>query len=383
MPVRLLTAGPLEYDPLERTIVRVGMASAFAGATDAQLDRWVEAWESEQATTAELHAHLAPDRPAGRTEGLQHLQALHASGRGAIVCTLRAGAWLAVALEAGRAGYHAQVLGSKTFLDAHGARFRSWTDALGVGLDLLPFENRATVLRLMRGLRSGKGLFALLDSNASVAGIAAGRERNAPLDFLGMPVLMRRGMAYLAAKTGAAIVPALNLVENGARVTRFLPPIEAPDRHSEAALAGTTRRVYAALEELVRAHPESWAGWSYLPLWWRDAPSPRVPAEAYQATLDRVREELRNGGEAPVSIDSRHTISFQLEGADAFLDGRHRRVLHADEPTLAVFEAVGAARSLGAVHAASGLDTEAFSVALTRLLLTGLVQADGFATAPR
>jgi KDO2-lipid IV(A) lauroyltransferase len=106
-------------------------------------------------------------------------------------------------------------------------------------------------------------ILACLAANDAVVFVfdqhAGGRD-GIRVDFFSEPAGTFRGLALIALRSGAAVVPATSWREvDGRHVLRFeeaLPTIDCRD--PDEAIRRNTRAYNAALEDLIRRHPEQW-----------------------------------------------------------------------------------------------------------------------------
>jgi KDO2-lipid IV(A) lauroyltransferase len=107
---------------------------------------------------------------------------------------------------------------------------------------------------VIRALRANEAVGVLADQNAA-------GEDGVFVDFFGVKASATRGVAQLALRTGAAIIPGFALWNEsaGRYVLKFYAPVEpvqGPDR--EQNVLETTQRCQAAIEQAIREHPEQW-----------------------------------------------------------------------------------------------------------------------------
>ncbi|HYB90069.1 MAG TPA: lysophospholipid acyltransferase family protein [Candidatus Binataceae bacterium] len=81
------------------------------------------------------------------------------------------------------------------------------------------------------------------------------------VDFFGMPACTSEGVARLAMATGAPIVPCF-MIRDGASTRHTIaiqPPLElVRGRDRDAAMRENTQRCVAAIEKMIRLHPDHW-----------------------------------------------------------------------------------------------------------------------------
>lgn len=126
---------------------------------------------------------------------------------------------------------------------------------------------RQETRRMLKALHSGEMLGIVPDQHASQGGEL--------LDFLGRPAWTFVGPATLAMRTGARVFPCFCVRTFGEGfVLEVQPEVKMVDTGDRAAdLTENTRRVTAAIERAIRAHPEQW-------LWLHDRWRPEQPQKA-------------------------------------------------------------------------------------------------------
>lgn len=128
------------------------------------------------------------------------------------------------------------------------------------------FMNRmraSTGLTVIGNVNTSRDVMKYLKENSIIAILSDQREKRSKgvyVDFFGEPVPTNRGIATIAMKTGAPVVP-VYLERRGflRYVIRCNEPLEMERRGSiEESVAKNTRKINAFLESLIRANPEEW-----------------------------------------------------------------------------------------------------------------------------
>jgi len=113
--------------------------------------------------------------------------------------------------------------------------------------------HRNSTRQILRKIRRGEAVGILLDQSAS-------RSESVFVPFLGRPTTVNFGLALLASKTGAPVLPVFSIRREGGRhVVRVGKPIDMvslPDRQEELGI--NTARITAVLEEHIRRYPDQW-----------------------------------------------------------------------------------------------------------------------------
>lgn len=185
-----------------------------------------------------------------RYDGFEHYASAIAQGRGVIFLTAHLGAWeLSAAAHA-----------------LHG--YPMW-------LMVRPLDNRFLdrLIDARRGLfgnqtirkkDSAREVLAVLRSNGAVGILAdqnAGGSDGVFVDFFGRKASATKGVAQIAARTGAAVVPGFAVWNDAERryVLKFYPAVALVDSADrEADLLENTQRCQAAIERAIRDSPGQW-----------------------------------------------------------------------------------------------------------------------------
>ena len=200
-------------------------------------------------------------------EGLDRLHAALAAGRGLLIVTGHCGSW---ELSGARLAREvpltsiARAMKNPLVDEAVAAQRR----AAGVRT----VDSRDAAREVLRTLARGEAVGVLLDQNAS-------RGERVFVNFLGRPAAANFGLAMLALKSGAPVLPAFSARGEDGRHRGWVgPPIEPcsvgerPER-----IGRTTARYTAAIEACVRSRPEQWF-WVHNR--WKRRPEPGEPVWA-------------------------------------------------------------------------------------------------------
>lgn len=183
-----------------------------------------------------------------RIEGLQHVKAALAEGRGAFYLTAHFGNWELLAAAHRLTGLPLSVvvrpLGTP-YLETLLTRGRERNQ-----LRLIP--KRQAVRGVVEALARGDCVGILLDQDAGPRGVF--------VPFLGRPASTSRTLAVLALRTGAPVVPvSIRRLPEGDHEVVIEPAlalVRTGDRHRDVAV--NTARFAAAIERWVRAEPAQW-----------------------------------------------------------------------------------------------------------------------------
>lgn len=200
-------------------------------------------------------------RPFVRVDGLHHLDAALARGKGVVWVYPHAGAVMLMLAWLVHNGYPytqyaARGLAPKGVAEAHPELLghNRWRQAVRDARERDEDATGATFLSLSQPARE---LYRTLARNELVGIAFDGRigSKWQPYTFLGRQALLNPGAWRLAASTGAALVPCYNTVpDEGPAVCTLGAPIDprAPD---------ADRQVLAFVEEHIRRSPAEYGGW--------------------------------------------------------------------------------------------------------------------------
>lgn len=113
-------------------------------------------------------------------------------------------------------------------------------------------EKRDFLRGILEALKNNEAVGILMDQNSSPA-------EGVFVDFFGVPACTSTGMARIALRTGAAVVPAFAFWEKNKYRLRFDPPLELIQTgDSEHDVAANTQLFTRVLEDYVRRYPDQW-----------------------------------------------------------------------------------------------------------------------------
>jgi KDO2-lipid IV(A) lauroyltransferase len=180
-----------------------------------------------------------------RVHGVEHLRGAAAHGRGVLILTAHYGNWELLAAAHGLTGLPLSIVIcplDHPVLDELAARFRRRS-----GAELI--VKHLAVREVLRDLRRGRMVGILLDQNAT-------RPEGVFVPFFGIPASTSKGLAVLALRTGAPVVPVfLRREPDGRHRMDVGPPlVPPPDGDIEA----YTATFNLAIEAAIRRAPEQW-----------------------------------------------------------------------------------------------------------------------------
>lgn len=233
-------------------IARRNLATVFPDKSRAEIDAIVRAMWDHLGRIATETAHLrridcyAPGGPV-EVVGAEHLDALRASGRGAILFSGHIGQWDLPPLAVRQRGLDATIVYREINNPLLNRVMGYWREPIG------PFLNkgRRAAKAMIEGLRSGRYFSMLVDQKMN-DGIA--------VPFFGRPAMTAPAIAQFAVRDNVPLLPACCERLDGTRFrVTFFPLLEAVrtgDRHHD--VAATLTRINELIEGWVRARPEQW-----------------------------------------------------------------------------------------------------------------------------
>jgi len=185
-----------------------------------------------------------------RTEGLEHYLAAQARGQGVLIVTGHLGAWELSSFYHSLMGHPMGMVIRRLdngWLDDYVNRIRCLH-----GNRVLHKDDFAR--GLLTAMRAGETVGILMDTNMTPP-------QGAFVEFFGRLACTASGLARVALKTGAAVLPGFMVWEANERryVLHFGPEIEfARTGDAEADMAVATQRCTSVIEAWIRRYPDQW-----------------------------------------------------------------------------------------------------------------------------
>ena len=183
-------------------------------------------------------------------EGFENFQAAEAKGRGVLFLTGHFGAWELTpfihALYSKPIHFLVRPI-RNPLVDALVSRYRELCGNR-------PIEKNDSARAVLRVLRGGGTIGILADQNTTPAEAVF-------VDFFGIPAATTAGLARLARRTGAAVVPARSYWDSSRQkyILRYEPALELEQSTDEEAdVVAHTAYFNHILEDFVRQHPDQW-----------------------------------------------------------------------------------------------------------------------------
>jgi KDO2-lipid IV(A) lauroyltransferase len=195
-------------------------------------------------------------------DGFHNYAAAVARGKGVIYLTGHLGAWEVGAFSQSVYGYPLHVMIralDNPLLNDLVNRYR------GLAGNRI-IEKRDFLRGVLQVLKNNETVGILMDQNSSLA-------EGVFVDFFGIPACTSTGMARIALRTGAAVVPAFAFWEGKKYRLCFDPPLQLVETGDvEKDVAANTQLFTKVLEDYVRRYPDQW-------LWIHRRWKTRLPGE--------------------------------------------------------------------------------------------------------
>ena len=185
-----------------------------------------------------------------RYEGLDHYLAARARGKGVLIVTGHLGAWELSSFYHSLMGYPMSMVArplDNRRLDAFVTGIRCLH-----GNRVLPKDDFAR--GLLTAMRKGETVGILMDTNMTPP-------QGVFVDFFGIPACTASGLARIALRTDAAVVPGFTIWDEalGKYRLRFDPALElVRTGDQEADIIANTQKFTKVIEDYVRKYPEQW-----------------------------------------------------------------------------------------------------------------------------
>ena len=180
-----------------------------------------------------------------RVEGGEQFKTAAAEGRGVLILTAHYGNWELLAAAHGLTGLPLSIVVrplDHPLLEDLAGRFRRRS-----GAELI--VKRQAVREVIVALRRGRMVGVLLDQNAT-------RAEGVFVPFFGVPASTSKGLALLALRTGAPVLPVfLRREADGRHCMEVGPPVPPPP---DADVVAYTARFNQVIEAAIRRAPEQW-----------------------------------------------------------------------------------------------------------------------------
>jgi Kdo2-lipid IVA lauroyltransferase/acyltransferase len=192
----------------------------------------------------------------GRIEivGKEHLDTTVKRGKGIIIAGLHLGNFPLLAVKLALEGYPVKVIIKKPRNRYLAQLYTRMTSAIGVGF-IDGGKRKEAAQESLRQLRGGGIVYIVIDQNPPYPDIT--------VDFFGYAVPSFKGPVVLALRTGATILPAFIVYDNGWRQKIFIekPFVLETTEEQERDVAHNLARLMKLTEGYIERYPEQWWWW--------------------------------------------------------------------------------------------------------------------------
>lgn len=183
-------------------------------------------------------------------EGFENFDAALKAGKGVLLLTGHFGAWEIGSFVHSLNGYPIKIV----VRDLDNARVDALVKRYRTMHGNETIDNREFLRGLLSAMRGNETVGILMDTNMTPP-------QGVFVDFFGTAACTAAGMARVALKTGATVVPAYTLWDRDLKKYKicFDSPLKTIDTGDVASdVTANTARYNAALEGIVRRHPDQW-----------------------------------------------------------------------------------------------------------------------------
>jgi Kdo2-lipid IVA lauroyltransferase/acyltransferase len=183
-------------------------------------------------------------------EGLDNFLSAKAQGRGVILLTGHIGAWELSVYAHSIYGYEMSFLARRVDNPLVERLAESYRSRYGNH----SIDKKGSMREVLKTLKSGGVVGILADLNSS-------RDEGLFCDFFGVPACTTAGVATLALRTGAVVLPGYLIWDEVARIHRlhFEEPVETIDTGNQREdVIINTARYTKVLEAIIRRYPDQW-----------------------------------------------------------------------------------------------------------------------------
>ncbi len=183
-------------------------------------------------------------------DGLENYLAAHARGKGVLFMTAHLGGWEIGSFVHSLHGHWLNIV----VRDLDNPLLDRWVRRLRSLHGNKTHDKDGYARGLMVAMKRGETVGALMDTNMTPP-------QGIFVNYFGVPACTAGGIARVAMRTGAAVVPAFTLWDVSMGKYRICFEAEIPTvntGHEEADAVTNTQNYTAAIERAVRAHPDQW-----------------------------------------------------------------------------------------------------------------------------
>lgn len=185
-------------------------------------------------------------------EGFENFEQAYARGKGVLFLTAHLGAWEISAFAHSLHGHPLSIVMrslDNPYIDALLQRYRTMHGNRTVDKDDF-------VRGLLSAMRKGETVGILMDTNMTPP-------QGVFVDFFGVPACTASGLARIALRTDAAVVPGFTVWDSKTKkyILRFDPAVElirTNENDNEADIIANTAKFTKVIEGVIRQYPDQW-----------------------------------------------------------------------------------------------------------------------------
>ena len=183
-------------------------------------------------------------------EGFENFERAHARGKGVLFLTGHLGAWELSAFAHSLHGHPLSIVMrslDNPYVDSLLQRYRTMHGNRTV-------DKGDFVRGLLSAMHAGETVGILMDTNMTPP-------QGVFVDFFGIPAYTASGLARIALRTDAAVVPAFTVWDSKLRkyILRFDPAVELiRTGDNEADIVANTAKFTRVIEDVIRRYPDQW-----------------------------------------------------------------------------------------------------------------------------
>ena len=215
-------------------------------------------------------------------EGEEHAHAALAAGKGMLVLTGHMGSWDLLCSIAPKFNFPTTIITKNIKNEAVNSQWMEIRNRFG--LKFVPAHNsyRQCLIALRKNEIVG---FAIDQNMIDKEGIF--------VDFFGKPACTTPGLAFMAAQSGAAVVPVFMIrLNNGKHLVKTLPAIPPPPDRKPETIREYTQIYTKVMEDIIRQYPEQWI-WVHRR--WKTVPKDQKSETSDQRTSKKDASEAQAG----------------------------------------------------------------------------------------
>ncbi len=184
-------------------------------------------------------------------EGIEHLDRALERGNGVLLLDGHIGNWEIAGAFMSAQGYPMSAVSKEVKSDIGD----TMKEMMRETTDVETYHRRNSMKHIMRALKQNRVLVMMIDQNMTL-------NEGVFVDFFGYPACTMNGLAVLAARTGAAVIPACNYRDDNLKTHKLViwPEIEyeKPYDDRETNYRHNTQRYTKFLEKMINQHPDQW-----------------------------------------------------------------------------------------------------------------------------